>query len=59
MKYQAKLKIEYLSYKCSNCGMNLPFGEMTEVPEKFGNGSIKITYLCKKCKEELEGVVPN
>jgi len=56
MQSKEKLKIEYLPYKCANCGISLPFGEMTEVPEKFGNGSIKITYLCKKCKEELEGV---
>jgi hypothetical protein len=45
------MKVEYIKYKCFKCAKLFPFEEMTEVPQKFENGSTKITYICKECKD--------
>lgn len=50
-------KIEYIKYRCSKCGNLDDLENMIEVPEKFENGSIKTTYLCKKCKEESKTLI--
>jgi hypothetical protein len=49
MESQTRSKIEFLPYKCFKCGILDNFKNMVEVQEKFENGSIKTTYLCKKC----------
>jgi DNA-directed RNA polymerase subunit RPC12/RpoP len=57
MESQAKPKIEYIPYICYKCGNLDDFRNMTEVQQKFENGSIKITYLCKKCEKESKTLI--
>ena len=49
-----KPKIEYLPYKCSNCGVTLALENVTPLEIYFDNGSILTHYYCEKCYKERQ-----